>query len=123
MMIGRLAAALVVAGVVLLALSLLAGSAPADEAATAPVVPTVSPVDQGRTLFRAKSCTTCHGPGLHGAPNLRHYDPDPTFLRQWLRDPEAVRPGTAMPNLQLDEAEIEALIAYVVEYARPGQSE
>ncbi len=116
MMISRLAAVLVVVGVALLALSLLMGPPPAQEAAQATSIPAVDRVAQGQALFRAKSCTTCHEHGLGGAPNLRVYDPDPSFLRIWLRDPAAVRPGTAMPNLHLDEAEIEALIAYLEAY-------
>lgn len=119
-MIGtRVATVLVVGGLALLALSLLAGPAPAHEAVGTAAAPTLDLVDQGRALFRAKSCTTCHDSGLHGAPNLRHYVPDAAFLRQWLRDPEAVRPGTAMPNLRLDDAEIEALIAFLARYSQP----
>jgi cytochrome c oxidase subunit 2 len=42
----------------------------------------------------------------------RSYDPD--FLRSWLKDPAAVRPGTQMPKLRLSAEEIEALIAFLV---------
>jgi cytochrome c1 len=47
------------------------------------------------------------------APDLTHYQPDPAFVRTWLKDPQAVRPNTAMPNLGLTETEIEALLAFL----------
>jgi len=33
-------------------------------------------------------------------------------LRAWLRDPEAVRGPTAMPDFSLSDSEIEAILAY-----------
>jgi mono/diheme cytochrome c family protein len=97
----------------------------ADAQASAPAV-------LGRALFQAKGCTTCHrhdgvdvtrvevyaGADLDlgtvmGAPDLTHYRPVPTFVRPWLRDPSAVRPGTDMPNLRLSDEEIEALLAFL----------
>lgn len=81
---------------------------------------------QGRMLFRDKGCVTCHvnsrveggsEPVYFGfnAPNLTDYTSDPDFLRRWLRNPSAVRPGTDMPNLRLSETEIETLIAFLNE--------
>lgn len=99
-----------------------------------PAAPTTPPAD-GRALFLSLGCTTCHrhdGLGLDyegldagtgqtggqlvgsfGAPDLTHYRPDPQFLRRWLRDPEAIRPDTAMPNFHLSDEAIEALIAFL----------
>lgn len=37
----------------------------------------------------------------------------PDNLRAWLRDPQAIKPGTAMPNLNLKPQDIEDLIAYL----------
>ena len=76
---------------------------------------------QGRALFLAKGCVTCHRhdgagteTGLVGVgPDLTHYQPDEPFVREWLRDPQAIRPTTMMPNLALEEDEIEALIAFL----------
>jgi hypothetical protein len=48
-----------------------------------------------------------------GRPDLTHYQGNPDFLRQWLRHPRAIRPNTFMPNLDLSEAEIEALVAFL----------
>ncbi len=79
------------------------------------------PASTGRALFLAKGCATCHrhdGAGEHtGAvamgPDLTHYQPDAAFVRRWLRDPQSVRPRTMMPNLELSEDEIEALLAFL----------
>ena len=82
---------------------------------------TEDPAAYGRALFQAKGCVGCHqhsevnpGSGVVVGPvvSSRSYDPD--FLRSWLKDPAAVRPGTQMPNLRLSELEIEALIAFLV---------
>lgn len=78
-----------------------------------------SAAQMGRDLFLAKGCVACHRhddvPGAEGGigPNLTHYVPDPDFVRDWLRDPRAIRPYTMMPDLELGEEEIEALIAFL----------
>lgn len=84
--------------------------------------PTRAPAETGRSLFVAKGCTTCHmhsavsgSGGYNIGPALSTYEPDPDFVRQWLANPAAVRPGTAMPNLGLDPDEIEALLAFLAE--------
>lgn len=119
----RLGLAFAVAGALLLL--------PAFAFEPAPVQ-SVTPLDQpepaqarsaaevGADLFLAKGCVACHrhdalpqGDGPHIGPDLTHYQPDPTFVRAWLQDPPAVRPGTKMPDLDLDDAEIEALLAFL----------
>jgi cytochrome c oxidase subunit 2 len=75
----------------------------------------------GRALFLAKGCTACHmhdqvsrsAPGPVIGPNLTNYQADPNFVRQWLRNPQSIRPNTEMPNLGLSEADIDALIAFL----------
>ena len=37
----------------------------------------------------------------------------PDNLRKWLHDPQAVKPGTAMPNLNLKAQDVEDLVAYL----------
>ncbi len=79
----------------------------------------------GKALFAAKGCATCHvnrrAVETHGeccagvGPDLTDYTNDPAFLRRWLADPPAVRPGTQMPNLNLSAVEIEDLIAFLNE--------
>ena len=76
------------------------------------------------------ACTACHAVGDVGAaaaPNLSHFN-EPTHecfagcnwetsdvdaLKAWLRDPNAVKMGAKMPNYQLSEDEINALVAYL----------
>jgi cytochrome c1 len=78
---------------------------------------------QGVALFQAKGCPTCHRHDAVGnadfsteiGPDLTDYQPDPEFVREWLRDPAAIRPDTFMPNLNLSEEEIEALVAFLEE--------
>lgn len=79
----------------------------------------LSPGEEGAALFRAKGCVSCHRHaavaqgGTSIGPDLTAYEADPAFLRRWLADPAAVRPGTLMPDLELDEDEIEVLIAFL----------
>ena len=81
---------------------------------------TESPVEQGEALFVAKGCVMCHRNersidlyAPHIGPNLTYYKGSPEFLRTWLADPPAMKAQTRMPNLQLSDAEIEALIAFL----------
>ncbi len=109
----------------LLVLLLLAGCAGAETTgAAAAVAPTPDAIERGMALFRNKGCVTCHAnsrvegqTGVLGpiGPNLSAYTNDPEFLRRWLANPPAVRPGTQMPNLRLSTAEIEDLIAFLNE--------
>lgn len=83
-----------------------------------------SPEEMGRALFLAKGCVMCHahaeftevrkafgdfiiGPDLSTVPNTAEY------LHTWLKDPQAIKPTTEMPNLNLSEAEIDALVAFL----------
>jgi cytochrome c oxidase subunit 2 len=38
---------------------------------------------------------------------------NPENLREWLRDPAGIKPGARMPDLNLSEAELDALVAYL----------
>ncbi len=110
------------------ALLLLASFLPLSLASTqAPASPTAAPtpdlIQTGHDLFLAKGCATCHRhygvdaeTGLITiGPNLTNYEPDPDFLRAWLRNPTDLRPNTEMPNLNLSEDEIEALLAFLMQ--------
>ena len=76
-------------------------------------------VAQGKQLFADKGCYGCHTIGAAGtpiAPDLRRMAgryPEATLAR-WLRDPSAQEPTRHMPNLQLSEADANALAAYLV---------
>lgn len=104
------------------ALSEVVSEAPLPPTATA--MPTRTPAEYGRALFTARGCSTCHrhdglnlkqDPSLKMGPNLTVYEPDPDFVRVWLADPAAVRPGTQMPDLNLSEEQIEALLVFLEE--------
>lgn len=114
-----------------MALVLVALWSPASEssppaAAPAQAAATLPEVTRGQALFIAKGCATCHrhaavttGRSLNVGPDLSRNAADPTFLRRWLQDSGAVRPGTAMPNLGLRPDEIEVLIAFLVGSTSP----
>lgn len=77
-------------------------------------------VAYGKALFQAKGCVTCH---VHEAmagqlsvsvgPELSNYLVIPEYVSVWLRNPKAIKPETAMPTLPLNDAEIEALVAFL----------
>ncbi len=89
-------------------------------------------VDNGKQLFAAKGCIACHvAPGVPGAsgtigPNLTGIG-DPARrpqlagslpntddnLKRWIKDPQGVKSGTMMPNLNLSEAEVNDLVAFL----------
>ena len=86
--------------------------------------PSLSQVELGRQLFLAKGCITCHYNSKAaseseywtidmGAPNLSKFSASPEALRLRLKDPASVKSDTNMPNLDLAEDEIEALIAFI----------
>ncbi|MCP4500271.1 MAG: cytochrome c [Deltaproteobacteria bacterium] len=87
--------------------------------------------DLGRTLSNRKDgtkkmmapesftiCLGCHaiggkggavGPSLDGVAN--RYTPDE--LTKWLKSPETVKPGTAMPNLNLSDDTVQGLVKFL----------
>ncbi|MCQ3938306.1 MAG: hypothetical protein DPW18_14840 [Chloroflexi bacterium] len=83
----------------------------------------ISQAEFGRRLFIAKGCITCHlndkaqaRDSVHiemGAPNLTSFSASEEVLRLRLKDPASVNSNTKMPDLNLSEAEIEALIAFI----------
>lgn len=120
----RLSVTLAVAGFALLLWSFLPAASTGSE--MAPV--TTSTVQAanaavGQALFAAKGCATCHVNRRASSspaqccpdvgPNLTNYTNQPEYLRRWLADPPALKPGTQMPNLNLSSGEIEALIAFL----------
>lgn len=118
---------LALAGAALLIVSFVPWPAAGREGAALPAAAAPDPAADGAALFRAKGCASCHrhaavdGASANVGPELTAYDADPVFLRRWLSDPAAVRPNTLMPNLGLDSAEIDALIAFLE--SEPGPTD
>jgi len=78
--------------------------------------------ERGRRLFVAKGCVTCHthdgvkSKGLDAAPDLTGRRLPAEYLSTFLADPGATRPARgdwAMPNLELKQQEIAALISFL----------
>lgn len=88
-------------------------------------------IDQGSQVILKQACAGCHV--IRGLPNyqvgkvgpdLTHFGgraylaagtlPNtPENLARWLRNPQEVKPGNKMPNLNLDEITIRQLVAYL----------
>lgn len=101
-----------------------AHAAPKGSAAAASGAPS------GETLFTRKGCIGCHSlKGHDGAdgqlgPDLSKLakERDKAFLVAWIQDPQAQKPGTAMPSLGLSVKEAEALADYLLrERPRKGK--
>uniref|UniRef100_Q01PD2 Cytochrome c oxidase subunit 2 n=1 Tax=Solibacter usitatus (strain Ellin6076) TaxID=234267 RepID=Q01PD2_SOLUE len=83
----------------------------------------------GRQIFETTACINCHtvtGTTAHGTfgPDLTHLmsrdtiasgavPNSPENLRQWIRNPDAMKPGCRMPAMNLGEREISAVAAYL----------
>jgi cytochrome c oxidase subunit 2 len=84
---------------------------------------------KGEQVLLAGACIGCHtinGTAAQGkvGPNLTHVASrtaiaggtltnTPGNIKRWLKDPPAIKPGSLMPNLNLSDADIEALTAYL----------
>ena len=86
---------------------------------------------KGEEIYLNAGCTQCHVidgiwdiQGDRIAPNLTHvasrhvlggasFNNNKEDLTAWLANPAAIKPGTFMPNLELTEEEIGALIEYL----------
>jgi cytochrome c2 len=108
----------------LIALLGFASSGASTAVATQAAQAQSDPVERGKALFLAKGCAMCHMHDIVKAdvsdyvsveigPNLSHPPLSADYLRQWLKDPQALKPMTEMPNLNLKSDEIEALIAFL----------
>lgn len=100
------------------------------QAQAGPIAPAASAeAERGAELFNARTCANCHAvdgkaiaPNI--GPNLAHLNTretlgagvianTPADLADWLRDPQAIKPGSLMPNLKLSDDEVAALVAYL----------
>jgi cytochrome c oxidase subunit 2 len=86
-------------------------------------------VSEGRQVFESTACVNCHtvsGTRANGrfGPDLTHLmsrdtiasgvaDNTPDNLRQWIQNPDAIKPGARMPAMGLGERQLEAVLAYL----------
>jgi cytochrome c2 len=86
-------------------------------------------VQRGAAAIRAYGCGSCHNiPGVAGADSMagpplddwadRQYisgklPNQPELLIQWVRFPQAIEPGGAMPNLDVTEQDARDISAYL----------
>ncbi|HMH52105.1 MAG TPA: c-type cytochrome [Candidatus Acidoferrum sp.] len=73
---------------------------------------------RGEQVFVSQGCYGCHLISKFGTPigpELSRVGAKypASYLRQWLRDPESVRPTAHMPKLELSPEEIDSLAAYL----------
>lgn len=71
----------------------------------------------GKRIWQAKNCNDCHtilGIGGYFAPELTkvYSRRGPAWLQAWLKNPQAVMPGTTMPNQNLTDADVGNLVAF-----------
>jgi cytochrome c oxidase subunit 2 len=86
-------------------------------------------VAAGRRVFETQACMNCHavkGTAATGrfGPDLTHLmsratlasgiiENNPTNLRQWIKDPDSLKPGALMPAMQLTDEQLDQLTAYL----------
>jgi cytochrome c oxidase subunit 2 len=84
---------------------------------------------RGRRVFETTACINCHtvrGTAANGrfGPDLTHLMSRATLasgaventranLRVWLKDPDAIKPGSLMPAMKVSDAELDALVLYM----------
>lgn len=90
--------------------------------------PAAGAATRGAAAFDGKTCVRCHhiagrGDAVRVAPDLTHLAErstlgagvianTPDTLARWLRDPQGVKPGSHMPDLNLSDDEVSDLVAY-----------
>jgi cytochrome c oxidase subunit 2 len=94
-----------------------------------PTIPTTGDGATGAQLFQSLTCSNCHNisgtaANAHIGPDLTHVgsretlaagvlDNTPDNLATWLSNPQAVKPGVHMPDLNLTTDEVQSLVAYL----------
>jgi cytochrome c oxidase subunit 2 len=83
----------------------------------------------GRRVFERTACLNCHA--INGTNGTGRFGPDLTHLmsrrtiaagaaennsqnlRLWIQNPDAIKPGSLMPAMKLNDAELDALVSYL----------
>jgi cytochrome c oxidase subunit II len=93
-------------------------------------VPAGTPAAEGRRIFETTACINCHvvsGTVANGrfGPDLTHLmsrdtiasgaaPNTPENLRLWVEDPDAIKPGSLMPPMNLSRQEFDRVTAYLL---------
>jgi cytochrome c oxidase subunit II len=88
-----------------------------------------NPASEGQRVFETTACINCHtvaGTVANGrfGPDLTHLMSRDTIaagtarnttenLRLWIRSPDAIKPGSLMPAMELNDQELNAVTAYL----------
>jgi cytochrome c oxidase subunit 2 len=93
--------------------------------------PSGAAATRGRQVFDAQACADCHT--IRGTPARGDVGPDLThlasretlaaatipnrtdYLRGWIHDPQAVKPGALMPSVPLTGRQLDDVVAYLQE--------
>ena len=111
-----------------LALLALVACHPQDER-TALQLERGADIERGRTLIREYGCGACHtvpgvrsatglvGPPLNGIADRTYLAGQlpntPDNMRRWIREPQNVEAGTAMPNMHVSEKDARDMAAFL----------
>lgn len=86
-------------------------------------------VETGRRVFESNACINCHT--VSGTPADGRFGPDlthlmaratiasgaakntPENLRLWVQNPDAIKPGSLMPAMKLNDADLDAVVSYM----------
>jgi cytochrome c oxidase subunit 2 len=92
-------------------------------------VATDAAADEGRRIFEGTACINCHA--VSGTVADGHFGPDlthlmsrdtiasgaasntPENLREWIKNPDSIKPSSLMPAMKLNDHDLNALIAYL----------
>jgi cytochrome c oxidase subunit 2 len=91
--------------------------------------PNISGISEGRRIFEQTACINCHT--VAGTPAQGRFGPDlthlmsrdtiasgaapntPENLRNWIQNPNIIKPGSKMPAMGLSDPELTAVAAYL----------
>ncbi len=101
----------------------------ANQQAAGPVEATDDLAQRGRETFFQSACVGCHaiqGTKAQGkaGPDLTHIgsrrtlaagllDNTPENMARWIANPQEIKPGNKMPNQNLSQEQVDALVAYL----------
>ncbi len=92
-------------------------------------LPSATAVSAGRRVFESTACVNCHA--VSGTPAKGVFGPDLThlmsrdtiasgaapntqeMLRLWIKNPDAIKPGSKMPAMGLSDQDLDAVTAYL----------